>query len=57
MDGIMIERNQLTLYAVSDRSWLKPGETLASVTETLLSAGVTCVQLCEKYQSDEEILR
>ena len=53
----MIERNQLALYAVSDRSWLKPGETLASVTETLLSAGVTCVQLREKNQSDEEILR
>ena len=27
---------QLRLYAVTDRSWLKPGETLAEVVETLL---------------------
>jgi thiamine-phosphate pyrophosphorylase len=53
----MIEKQQLTLYAVSDRNWLKEGETLASVTETLLAAGVTCVQLREKNRSDEEILR
>ena len=53
----MIKSEQLALYAVSDRSWLKPGETLASVTETLIQAGVTCVQLREKNQPDEEILR
>ena len=53
----MIKSEQLTLYAVSDRSWLKPGETLSSVTETLIQAGVTCVQLREKHQTDEEIVR
>ncbi len=52
----MMHKEQLRLYAVSDRSWLKPGETLASVTETLLKAGVTCVQLREKNQSNEEII-
>lgn len=53
----MIAKQQLALYAVSDRSWLKDGETLATVVETLLEAGVTCVQLREKNQPDEEILR
>ena len=51
-----INARQLNLYAVTDRSWLKPGETLVSVTEELLKAGVTCVQLREKHMSDEEIL-
>lgn len=35
-----ISPEQLKLYAVTDRSWLKPDETLASVTEELLRAGV-----------------
>lgn len=35
-----INARQLNLYAVTDRSWLKPGETLVSVTEELLKAGV-----------------
>ena len=52
-----IKAEQLNLYAVTDRSWLKPGETLTSVTEELLKAGVTCVQLREKHMSDEEILQ
>lgn len=46
-----INARQLNLYAVTDRSWLKPGETLVSVTEELLKAGVTCVQLREKHMS------
>lgn len=53
----MMDSKQLTLYAVSDRSWLKPGETLASVTEQLIQAGVTCVQLREKNADDAEIIR
>ena len=48
---------QLRLYAVTDRSWLKPGETLAEVVETLLEAGVTCVQLREKGAEDAFILQ
>ena len=39
-----IERETLRLYAVTDRSWLKEGESLCSVVEELLKAGVTCVQ-------------
>ena len=39
-----ITPEQLKLYAVTDRTWLSEGETLVSVTEELLKAGVTCVQ-------------
>ena len=48
---------QLRLYAVTDRSWLKPGEILVEVVETLLKAGVTCVQLREKEAEDAFILQ
>ena len=52
-----MNQQQLRLYAVTDRSWLKPGETLAEVVETLLKAGVTCVQLREKEAEDAFILQ
>ena len=37
---------QLKLYAITDRSWLKPGETLTEVVETLLKAGVMVSNDC-----------
>lgn len=52
-----MNQQQLRLYAVTDRSWLKPVETLAEVVETLLKAGVTCVQLREKEAEDAFILQ
>lgn len=52
-----IDAEKLKLYAVTDRSWLKPGESLVSVVELLLRAGVTCVQLREKTASDELLIR
>lgn len=48
-----ITAKQLKLYAVTDRSWLRPGETLAQVVEELLEAGVTCLQLREKDAPDD----
>ncbi len=51
-----MRKEQIKLYAVSDRSWLKDGETLASVIETLLQAGVTCVQLREKHTDDAQFI-
>ncbi len=50
-----ITGEQLRLYAVTDRSWLK-GRTLESTVEELLAAGVTCVQLREKNASPAEFL-
>ncbi|MBQ5755572.1 MAG: thiamine phosphate synthase [Oscillospiraceae bacterium] len=52
-----ISREAMRLYAVSDRAWLKPGESLAQVTETLLQNGVTCFQLREKEAGREEFRR
>lgn len=43
-----LKREQMLLYAVTDRGWLRPGETLEAVVETLLQNGVTLVQLREK---------
>ena len=51
-----VKRETLRLYAVTDRSWLKEGESLAGVVEELLNAGVTCVQLREKRLGDREFL-
>lgn len=45
--------NSLFLYAVTDRYWLKEGETLESVTSEALDGGVTFVQLREKNLSPD----
>ena len=50
-----IEAETLRLYAVTDRRWLKEGETLKDTLEELLKAGVTCVQLREK-ETDESFV-
>lgn len=52
-----IEREQLRLYAVTDRSWLAQGEDLSVPVEMLIRSGVTCVQLREKETDDDTLLR
>ncbi len=42
------------LYLVTDRTWLKDGQTLESCVEQAILGGVTLVQLREKNMSDEE---
>lgn len=49
-------REDLLLYAVTDRSWLK-GETLCGQAEKALKGGVTFLQLREKELSREEFVR
>ncbi len=49
-------RESMLLYAVTDRRWLREGETLAQQVEKALRGGVTCLQLREKELSDEEFL-
>ena len=51
-----IRHEDMRMYLVTDRSWLKPGETLARQVETALEAGATCVQLREKHAGREEFL-
>lgn len=45
----------LRLYAVTDRSWLRPGETLAAAVEEVLRGGATLVQLRDKDLSEEAL--
>ena len=47
-------RDSMLLYAVTDRYWLKDGETLCDKTEEALKGGATFVQLREKKASEEE---
>ncbi len=41
-------RTSMLLYAVTDRMWLKEGESLVSVAETVLKNGATFLQIREK---------
>ena len=48
-----ITREQLLLYAITDRSWLK-GETLYEQVEKALKGGVTLVQLSRNLKQKAE---
>ena len=51
------DKKDLLLYAVTDRSWLKEGETLYDQVEKTLKGGTTFVQLREKTLDEEEFLQ
>ncbi len=48
-------RRAMALYAVTDRSWLREGETLADVCRNVLEHGATFLQLREKEMDVESI--
>lgn len=56
-------RRSMLLYAVTDRMWLKEGESLLSVTEKVLKNGATFLQIREKdldetdFEAEAEQLR
>lgn len=50
-----IRKEDLRLYAVTDKSWLK-GHTLYEQVEKALRGGVTCVQFREKNRTVWEVL-
>ena len=50
-------RKSMLLFAITDRAWLKEGETLESVVEGVLKSGATFLQLREKIQGHEEIVK
>ena len=56
LDNDAIKKAML-LYAITDRGWLKEGETLESVVEDVLKSGATFLQLREKIQGHEEIVK
>lgn len=41
-------RSAMLLYAITDRTWLKPGESLPSVCREILEQGATFLQIREK---------
>ena len=45
-------RNAMLLYAVTDKSWLKEGETLLDVVKEVLKNGATFLQIREKDLSE-----
>lgn len=53
----MIKKEQILLYAVTDRTCLKDGQTLAEAVRLALEGGVTLVQLREKYMDKEEFIK
>lgn len=54
--ALPISEKKLTLYAVTDRKWLKEGQTLAGQVEQAILGGVTVVQLREKHADLEAFL-
>ena len=52
-----MNKNLLQLYAVTDRQWLKEGQSLAEVVEAAIRGGATLVQLREKAMDDEAFIR
>ena len=56
-------RRSMLLYAVTDRAWLKPGETLPQVARAVLQSGATFLQIREKdldeaaFEAEAEQLR
>lgn len=50
-------RQSMLLYAVTDRMWLKPGETLVDVCRDVLEHGATFLQIREKDLSEADFER
>jgi thiamine-phosphate diphosphorylase len=51
-----MNKEQLLLYAVTDRAWLN-GDTLENAVEKALSGGVTMLQLREKNMPTEDFIK
>lgn len=50
-------KKSMLLYAITDRTWLREGESLAGVTERVLKNGATFLQLREKDLPRDAVLR
>ena len=47
-----LSKQDLAVYAVTDRKWLKEEETLAQQVEKAIQGGATIIQLREKHLRD-----
>ncbi len=52
-----LNKKDMVLYAVTDRAWLKEGETLVDQVEKALKGGASFVQLREKELDEESFLK
>lgn len=50
-------RSSMLLYAVTDRTWLKEGQSLSAVCGEILDSGITFLQLREKELDEAAFLR
>ena len=57
MKNAKFDQKSLLLYAVTDRRWLKEGETLKECCRQAIDGGVTFLQLREKEMDDESFLK
>ena len=53
---LKLSKQDLAVYAVTDRKWLKEEETLAQQVEKAIQGDATIIQLREKHLRDEEFL-
>ncbi len=49
-------RQAMLLYGITDRTWLKPGESLSDLCREILEHGVTFLQIREKNLAQEAFL-
>lgn len=54
---MQLKKEQIKLYLITDRTWLKEGETLVEKVEAALKAGATMVQFREKQLTGEDYIR
>ena len=50
-----INKNELKLYAITDRSWLKDGQSLVEQVDDAIDGGATIIQFREKFLQGEEL--
>jgi thiamine-phosphate pyrophosphorylase len=50
-----LEKKKMRLYAITDRAWLKEGQTLEAEVEKAIKGGATFIQLREKGAAYEEL--
>lgn len=51
------DSQQLKLYAITDRSWLKENETIYDIVEQAIDGGATLIQVREKTLARESFIR
>ncbi|MGN0480404.1 MAG: thiamine phosphate synthase [Lachnospiraceae bacterium] len=50
-----MKKQDLLLYAITDRNWLKPGETLSEQVEKAILGKATIIQLREKHLTGDRL--